>query len=671
MTEFNKEYLMNKSKESQISDANIRNEEPKFKITPTIKGVQKLLKGQEPACAALFAREIFNKHSNDYAGGKATSISIEDTPKTLSIQQWLENVQLLYDSSKIKELTKSEKTPELHGRLVILGLCLLEPELRRQLVKEDIFRSLKEELRNYKFEQILTARGHELYAPPDSVFNQSDNPLEKLEDDLLGRAAFARYLEKRISTLNLNNRAYSIHLYGAWGSGKSTVLNFLKSLLEEDKKWKVVEFNAWRHQHLSPPWWPLIKHVYKCISKDITIRQRIFHIGWRFAAVRLHYLIGIFVFIVLIWAFSLYLLPSIITNLNLAGKLKEVAAFVENIGKILAIFVTIWAGVKAFSQSLIRGSAQAARDYVQVTQDPMNNIKTRFTSLVSNLKNNKRLAIFIDDLDRCRENYVVEFLEGIQTLFKEAPVLFVVAADRTWLNACYSTVYEKLKPMVREPGKQMGTLFLEKAFQFSTPVPGMPDELKEKYWRSLINIKIEETVSQYKEAQKKASNIIAQKETEDEVMHAFGEDVELTFIEQRAIREEAVIRLASPKVIERTEHALKPLASSLGMNPRLMKRLVNAYSGNRALAVLSEKDIDREQLALWTILSMRWPLLAEYLEKHPEKISQIGQPTLDSNIEEELRPLLDDQEVKTVVQGGLSQVPLNEDTVRNCVLLRG
>lgn len=114
----------------------------------------------------------------------------------------------------------------MHGRLVILGLCLFEPELRRQLVAADIFRLLKEELRGYTFDQILTRRGHELYAPPDSVFNQSDNPLEKLEDDLLGRAAFASFLKDRIFAINLERRAYLVYLYGARTSSKNMALNF-------------------------------------------------------------------------------------------------------------------------------------------------------------------------------------------------------------------------------------------------------------------------------------------------------------------------------------------------------------------------------------------------------------------------------------------------------------
>lgn len=56
-----------------------------------------------------------------------------------------------------------------------------------------------------------------------------------------------------------------------------------------------------------------------------------------------------------------------------------------------------------------------------------------------------------------------------------------------------------------------------------------------------------------------------------------------------------------------------------------MKRLVDAYSVNRTLATLAHIDIERDQLALWTILSPRWPQLAEYLEERPEMVEKIGQ----------------------------------------------
>jgi hypothetical protein len=46
------------------------------------------------------------------------------------------------------------------------------------------------------------------------------------------------------------------------------------------------------------------------------------------------------------------------------------------------------------------------------------------------------LSIFINELDKCRESYTVEFLEGIQTLFKEADVAYIVVAVDT-VSASY------------------------------------------------------------------------------------------------------------------------------------------------------------------------------------------------------------------------------------------
>ncbi len=648
-----------------------------FNLSSSVANSINLFTPNESIDASVFAKNLFSSHSN-YAGGKASSLSISPTTEKLIPQQWLDNVQTLYEPSQVKKLSKSKGNPLLNGRLVILGLCLLEPVLRSQLVKEDIFASLKKELEDeegYKFHKVLTYRGHELYAPPESVPNQPDNPLKSLEDDLLGRTAFARYLARRISDLSLNEGAYAIHLYGAWGSGKSTILNFLRLLLEkkenkekekeQEKEWKVVEFNAWRHQHIEPPWWPLYKSIYTQTQKELNLWQRFNEYWWRFTSGRCHHLVGIGILVLISWILILFLFPS--ENL---GSLSSIAKIADNLGKVLVLFVTLWGIIKVFAKSLIWGSAEAAQSFVQLTHDPMNSIKKRFSLLIDRI-NPKHLAIFIDDLDRCREDYVVELLEGIQTLFKEAPAVFVVAADRTWLNACYANSYDKLRSSVSEPGKPLGSLFLEKAFQFSTSVPGMPAALKKKYWQTLIQIKSEDNEDELATALNKANKIMQDANTEDEIIHAINETEDQSFLVQSAVREQAVIRLAAPVEIERTEHALKPLVEHLGMNPRELKRLVNSYSCNRALAILSQNDIEREQLALWTILSMRWPLLTEYLEKNPDKINQFGLDYAAPGIPEDLQPLFKDEHIKAIIQGGPGQLPLNEEMVRNCALLCG
>lgn len=50
-----------------------------------------------------------------------------------------------------------------------------------------------------------------------------------------------------------------IHVYGAWGSGKSTFLNLLRN--ELNRKYLVIEFNAWQHQRIGPPWWSILDVV--------------------------------------------------------------------------------------------------------------------------------------------------------------------------------------------------------------------------------------------------------------------------------------------------------------------------------------------------------------------------------------------------------------------------
>ena len=137
--------------------------------------------------------------------------------------------------------------------------------------------------------------------------------------------------------------------------------------------------------------------------------------------------------------------------------------------------------------------------------------------------------------------------------------------------------------------------------------------------------------------------------------------------------EEAVIRLATPEIMERTEHTLMPFAEYLKPNPRAMKRLVNAYSVNRAIATLSHIDVEREQLALWTILSLRWPLLAEYLEKNPDKVGDILQRNLADipKDRQDLKDLVADKDVLSVLGGGPTGVALDSNVVGQCALLRG
>ncbi|OUL31057.1 NTPase KAP [Nostoc sp. RF31YmG] len=75
----------------------------------------------------------------------------------------------------------------------------------------------------------------------------ADNPLTDPKHDRLGYAAFARHLADSICKMNFPE-GFVIAIYGPWGFGKSTLLNFLVHYLKdkpENEQPIIVPFNPW------------------------------------------------------------------------------------------------------------------------------------------------------------------------------------------------------------------------------------------------------------------------------------------------------------------------------------------------------------------------------------------------------------------------------------------
>lgn len=73
---------------------------------------------------------------------------------------------------------------------------------------------------------------------------QTDDPLFDPNDDRLGRAAFARGVADAIATRR-DEASIVLGLFGPWGDGKTTVLNFVERGLAEYEDIVVVRFNPW------------------------------------------------------------------------------------------------------------------------------------------------------------------------------------------------------------------------------------------------------------------------------------------------------------------------------------------------------------------------------------------------------------------------------------------
>ncbi|MFN8258489.1 MAG: P-loop NTPase fold protein [Bacteroidales bacterium] len=602
--------------------------------------------------------EKFSEKHPEYGGGIMKNLKSLSSGLSKSKQEWVDEIIDLYDWDKISVDEKLKNELLLDGRKFIIGISLLDSELKEQLDSLGVFNKIVKEL-GMSLKNILSPKGLSLLNNVfDSVPNQSDEPVLDIEDDLLGRAAFARFLAQRMIGTEITSGAYSIHLCGSWGSGKTSIINFMKDELtgksekvtakpeknqkKQFLKWTVVDFNAWQNQYINPPWWPLYYQIYEESKMKLGFLYRRKEFLWRMLTGQPF---QILVLIVVFWFIAL------IFNFADIDKTQTAATIAKNLSEIIALVTTVAGAVVAFGRSLLFNSAKAAQSFQEYSHDPMKAIQKRFGKLVKQLNKKSRLAVFIDDLDRCKSTYVVALLEGIQTLFRQGSVFFVVAADHKWLQTCFELVYSEFKDVVKEPGKPLGALFIEKTFQLTTPVPSIPNDFKAAYWNQLIMVKTDPIKGQVESAKEEARQELGKGMSDIDVNLIVEASKNQPMYRQLAIRQEAVIRLASPEIVSRTEHTLKPFISLCDDNPRAMKRLVNAYSVNRARAILSFLSISLEDLAQWTILYMRWPQLAEYLASNPYAIELIGNDSPDG-VDPKLQFLFKNAEVIHVVNGG-------------------
>jgi tetratricopeptide (TPR) repeat protein len=493
----------------------------------------------------------------------------------------------------------------------------------------------------------------------------SDSPASH---DLLGRQPLARALATRLRRLQLEepHTSFLIHVDGPWGAGKSTLLKFLRADLERD--WLIVGFDAWRQSSIGPAWWALLAALRHDLARSLRLPAR-FWLRLAEAWIRVRragapYLLALSLLLVAAAGVFLLLRPRQLDSKATTDLAKTVTAILSAVG-------TLWAGALVAGRFLLWDSARGARVFEQSNSNPMQEVADHFAWLLRHVK--RPVVFLIDDLDRCAEGYVVELLDAVQTLLRDAPkrvlredtrgfeTYFVVAADGAWIRTSYEVAYQTFAASVGEPGRPLGHLFLDKLFQLTVPVPTISANAQHAYLQALLHTK---SASAGPAAHVEAVAVRRSVEaatSEAEVVEALQQASPSA---RRLAAEDAVSRLSDPEVETATEHALQRFAPLIDPNPRSMKRFLNSYSMLRAVRTLEGNTVASEPLALWTILQTRWPSLADYLRRHPEAIEHAGDSQRANTVPEHLQPLLDLPEFQRLLTFG--SVKLTAELVRAC-----
>jgi hypothetical protein len=510
-------------------------------------------------------------------------------------------------------------------------------------------------------------------APPLADDDGAPDKVEWVHDaeaveDRLQRRPLAQALAERLRRMNQDEpgTSFLVHVDGPWGSGKSTILRFLRDELETD--WLIVGFNAWRQSRVGPPWWALLMELRRQIVADLgragRLRLRVAETVARMRRTGAPY------------ALALVLLAAVAAGLLLLIKPPSFSAKTSGdaaraVTAVLAAVATLWAGGLVAARFLLWDSPAGARLYERQAQgNPMENLADHFAWLVARV--DRPVLFFVDDLDRCPGPYVVELLEAVQTLVRDGSrrgdgtpaagggPYFVVAADGKWIRTSYETEYEKFASAVDEPGRPLGYLFVDKLFQLRVPVPILSKIDQRRYLAWLLRLR-EQPGTNAAELDAARANLASSESDEGVVSALEGASHEA----RRALAAEAVAKLTAREVEAATEHALEKFAPLLDPNPRAMKRFVNAFGIARVVLTLENRLVPTSSLALWTILQSRWPLLADHLRARPPDVRYVGNAKKADDASEDLLALYSMTEVAELVNfrpGG----PLTDATIRLC-----
>lgn len=265
-----------------------------------------------------------------------------------------------------------------------------------------------------------------------------------MEEDILGREQFVNQVTDIIATLSCASVSTSFAINGAWGSGKSFVLDMLEhKLISQTIGGKincVIRYNCWENDYYDEP-------LFALISSTITSLQDM-----------------------------IYSLPKTREARVLKGILK---ASVDSLATLTAMTVKNRTGVELDKaiELIRRGIQYGDKELKDITKYDNNFwLRKDITQLAKSLKDlsdKYNIVIIVDELDRCLPEYAMKVLERLHHLTAHGKVKIVnlVSIDKGQLTASINKTF----------GYTDMERYLEKFFSFELELNN--GKLSERFWQ--------------------------------------------------------------------------------------------------------------------------------------------------------------------------------------------
>ncbi len=206
------------------------------------------------------------------------------------------------------------------------------------------------------------------------MFN-SDQPIQKANQDLLRRGPFASSLGESLMNYR-GTESVVIGLFGAWGSGKTSILNMamehiqaMSEKLSASEKPILIRFNPWNFSDQNQ----LISQFFKQISSALKRR-------------------------------------------DYAGTVKEIGERLESYATLFepVALVTPIGPPALFLSKWVKGWGSAAKKIASLKSANLDSVKTELNNLLG--KQSRKIIVVIDDIDRLNNTEIRQVFQLVKSL---------------------------------------------------------------------------------------------------------------------------------------------------------------------------------------------------------------------------------------------------------------
>jgi predicted KAP-like P-loop ATPase len=240
----------------------------------------------------------------------------------------------------------------------------------------------------------------------------------------------------------------SIGIYGDWGSGKSSLMYMCKKRLEQDdEKIKCLVFNGWLFESYDDAKSAILGSILDEISKQKRLSKKAQDV--------------------------LKVLYKSVDKFKLIKKgIKSGADLLFTGGRGILSDMAIDSLVKKLPGkvdeidiSAVKGAIDDELNNKELRED-IRKFQQEFEKLLEATKIS-RLVVFIDELDRCSPNTILDTLEAMKLFMFHGKVAFVIGADERHISYAVNSKYKEMEGSQISIGKE----YLEKLIQYPIRIP--------------------------------------------------------------------------------------------------------------------------------------------------------------------------------------------------------